>query len=137
MATPYEMVMFVYKNGLENKFLTSMMKHKDGYSIGEIVDKEFVKTEKGYNFVSKGYKVNLPINDDDVLTAVMNGLYVSAFISRKDAQYNIHFLVHKYPITMKPDHEDEILNEVLRYMVLNTVVALKLDNKDKIRKYCG
>ena len=27
------------------------------------------------------YKINIQITDDDIITAVMNGLYVSAFIS--------------------------------------------------------
>ncbi len=137
MYTPYDMLEYVYSHEYKDSFLMSVAKNKSGYSIGEIVDKSFEKKEDGVHFASKGYSIDVLVEDDDVLTAVMNGLYVSAFISRNGDTYRVHFLVHKYPEAMKPDYEEEILEDVIRFMILNTIVALRLDNKEKIRKYCN
>ena len=83
------------------------------------------------------YKINIQITDDDIITAVMNGLYVSAFISRQGDAYNVHFLVHAYPENMKSQFEDEILKEVLRYMIMMTIVRLRLDTPEKVEEYLG
>ena len=83
------------------------------------------------------YKINMQITDDDIITAVMNGLYVSAFISRQGDAYNVHFLVHAYPENMKSQFDDEILKEVLRYMIMMTIVRLRLDTPEKVEEYLG
>ena len=79
----------------------------------------------------------IQITDDDIITAVMNGLYVSAFISRQGDAYNVHFLVHAYPENMKSQFDDEILKEVLRYMIMMTIVRLRLDTPEKVEEYLG
>ena len=73
--------------------------------------------------------------DDDIITAVLNGLYVSAFISRYKEEYNVHFLVHAYPETKKAQFEDAILKEVVRYMIMMTIVRLRLDTPQKVKDY--
>jgi len=137
--TPNDILEYVMSHELDSSFLVSMAMHKGNYSIGEIADKEFeVNRESGQvRFKSAGYQINVLVNDEDVMTAVMNGLYVSAFISRKEEAYNLHFLVHHYPLSMKPQFEEEITKEVVRYMILNTIIALRLDTKEKIRQYCS
>ena len=79
----------------------------------------------------------IQITDDDILTAIMNGLYVSAFISRQGDAYNVHFLVHAYPENMKSQFDEEILKEVLRYMIMMTIVRLRLDTPEKVEEYLG
>jgi len=133
--TPKDMLEYVISHELEGDFVVAMSQHKGNYSIGEIVDKEFVEMEDGFHFISKGYQIDLLVTDEEILTAVMNKLYVSAFISRKEDLYQIHFLTHQYPEVMKPKFEDEIAHEVVHYMILKTIIALRLDTKEKIRKY--
>lgn len=138
MYTPTDILEYIYSKNLTDTFLMSMTRHVGGYSIGEIVDKNFKGTkESGIRFVSKSYDLNIPLDDPDVINAYSNGRYISAFISRNQDRYNLHFLVHKYPENEKNLNEEAILNEVIRYMILHTIVALKLDNKEKVRKYCG
>ena len=67
----------------------------------------------------------------------MNEKVLSAFISRQGDVYNVHFLVHAYPENMKSQFEDEILKEVLRYMIMMTIVRLRLDTPEKVEKYLG
>lgn len=133
--TPKGIVDYIIENGLEADVLAQMQIHKGGYSIGEIADKKFLLRDSGCKFMSKSYEINIKIEDEDIITAVHNGLYISAFISRKDESYNVHFLVHQYPESMKTRFEDEIATEVIRYMLLHTVVALRLDTPQKVRDY--
>ena len=137
MVTPKEMLDFVYDNCLDTDFVTSIMMNKMNYSIGEIYDKKYVRRENVFYLKSEGYRLNEAIEDDDIFTALSNGLYVSAFVSRFDNSYRIHFLVHRYPESMKARFEEEITKEVVQYMIYNTIIALKLDNEEKIKNYCG
>lgn len=133
--TPKDMLDYVMSHEMEASFLTSLSLHKENFSIGEIADKVFESKDGVCRFKSKAFGIDVEITDDDVLTAVANGLYVSAFVSRKDNDFRVHFLVHKYPSSMKANFEDEITDEVVRYMIFNTIIVLRLDNKEKIRKY--
>ena len=87
--------------------------------------------------VSKAYSLDIKLTDDEILTAAINGLYISAFISRKDDKYNVHFLVHQYPESMKAQFEEAIMNEVINYMISTTILALRLDSPEKVNQYIG
>ena len=137
--SPDEAYEYIVSNNLETDILSSMMAHTMDYSIAEIADGRFKVADdaEGSNvtFVSDGYKINVPVVDDEIVTAVLNGLYISAFISRKADNYNVHFLVSGYPVGMKSMFEEEIARNVVRYMILSTVVACGLSSEDKIRNY--
>ena len=72
-----------------------------------------------------------------MLTAAINGMYISAFISRKDDNYRVHFLLHKYPDQMKTRFEEEITKDVINYMIYGTIIALRLDKPEKVKTYLG
>ena len=137
--SPNEAYEYVVDNNLETDVLSSMMTHKMDYSIAEIADGNFKIDEEDngrkVTFVSKGYKIDVPVTDEEIVTAALNGLYISAFISRKADNYNVHFLVSGYPARMKAMFEDEIAKNVVRYMILSTVVACGLNSEKKIREY--
>ncbi len=134
--TPKDIYDYIMKEGKETEFLQMIANHKHNFSIAEITDKRFrVKEDNAVKFVSKLYRINMQITDDDIVTAVLNGLYVSAFISRYEDDYNVHFLVHRYPESMKSQYEDEILSEVVRYMIMMTIVRLRLDTPQKADRY--
>ena len=137
MNTPRDILNYIFSNGKEIKFMNAISKHINGYSIGEITDREYVKTEAGFKLKSKSYSINLDITDDGVLTALHNGLYVSSFISRHKDTYQVHFLCHQYPTRMKDKFDEQILEEVLQYMALKTVIALRLDTEEKVEEYIG
>ena len=89
--TPNDIYDYIIENDRESEFLQAITLHKQNFSIGEITDRRFlVKEDKTVKFISKMYKINIQITDDDI----MNGLYVSAFISRQCDAYNVHFLLH-------------------------------------------
>ena len=77
------------------------------------------------------------MTDDEIVTAVLNGLYVSAFLSRKDDNYRVHFLVSGYPAEMKARFEEEITKEVVRYMIMSVIMACRLDREKKLKIYIG
>ena len=107
--TPNDIYDYIIENDRESEFLQAITLHKQNFSIGEITDRRFlVKEDKTVKFISKMYKINIQITDDDIITAVMNGLYVSAFISRQGDDYNVHVLVHAYPEKMKSQFVEEI-----------------------------
>ena len=133
--TPRDILAYVYENHLEDEFLLALASHVENFSIGEITDKKIEKRGEDYFLVSKAYALDIKLTDDEILTAAMNGLYISAFISRKEENYKIHFLVHKYPESMKPRFEEEITKEVIDYMIQGTILALRLDTPDKIHSY--
>lgn len=135
MNTPMDIVRYIVENELEYKFLSNMQCHKGGYSIAEILDKEFKNKDGKYSLVSKNYNVDVEITDDDVMTALINGLYVTPFISRHGDNYQIHFFVHKYPVSMKEKYDEQILTEIIQYMILKTVIALRLDTEQKVQDY--
>lgn len=134
--TPGDIYQYIVDNNKETEFLQAVTNRRQNYSIAEITDKKFrIKEENQVKFISTLYKINTQITDDDIITAVLNGLYVSAFISRYQDEYNVHFLVHPYPETMKSQFEDTILSDVLRYMIMMTIVRLRLDTPQKVDEY--
>lgn len=133
--TPRDILEYVYEKHLEDEFLLALASHVENFSIGEITDKKIEKRGEDYFLVSKAYALDIKLIDDEILTAAMNGLYISAFISRKEENYKIHFLVHKYPQSMKSRFEEEITKEVIDYMIQGTILALRLDTPDKIHSY--
>ena len=129
---------YVYEKELDTDFLLAIASHKQNFSIGERTDRKIEKRGQDYYLVSKSYRLDIKLTDDEILTAAMNGLYISAFISRKDEQYNVHFLVHRYPDSMKSKFEEEITKEVVDYMIGGTIMALRLDTPQKVDEYtCG
>ena len=133
--TPRDMLEYVYENHLDGEFLLALASHVENFSIGEITDKKIEKRGEDYFLVSKAYSLDIKLTDDEILTAAMNGLYISAFISRKEDNYKLHFLVHKYPKSMKSRFEEEITKEVIDYMIQGTILALRLDTPEKIERY--
>ena len=133
--TPRDILAYVYEKHLEDEFLLALASHVENFSIGEITDKRIEKRGEYYFLVSKAYALDIKLTDDEILTAAMNGLYISAFISRKEDNYKLHFLVHKYPKSMKSRFEEEITKEVIDYMIQGTILALRLDTPDKIHSY--
>lgn len=134
--TPKDIYDYIMKEEKETEFLQMITNHKHNFSIAEITDKRFrIKEDNTIKFISKMYQIHMKIPDDDIVTAVLNGLYVSAFISRYENDYNVHFLVHRYPESMKSQYEDEILSEVIRYMIMMTIVRLRLDTPQKVNEY--
>lgn len=71
----------------------------------------------------------------DIFDYVKEKELESAFVSRFNDSYNIHFLIHPCKEADKADYEDEILNRVIRYMIMNTIVSLRLDSPEKIDDY--
>jgi len=132
---PKDIIDYIINENLEADFLTSLQMNVGGYSIGEIADKRFKQAEGKLKFISKAYSVNVEIEDEEIIMASMNKLYISAFISRNQNQYQLHFLVHQYPEAMKSQFEDEIAKEVIRYMIMKTIKALRLDTPEKVKKY--
>lgn len=135
--TPRDILNYIYSNQLDTDFLFALTNHVQNFSIGEITDKQIVKRDDDYYLVSKAYSLDIKLTDDEILTAAINGLYISAFISRKDDKYNVHFLVHQYPESMKAQFEEEIMNEVINYMISTTILALRLDSPEKVNQYIG
>lgn len=134
--TPDEIYRYIKDSDKETVFLQSIMRMKQNFSIAEITDKRFRITEdKEIKFSSPIYKIKADITDDDIKTAVLNGIYVSAFISRYNDDYNVHFLVHRYPETMKSKFEEAILSEVIQYMIMMTIIRLRLDTPKKVDEY--
>lgn len=133
--TPKQIVDYIIEENMEADFLSTMQLHKGDFSIGEIADKQFYFDEGRCFFKSKFYSINTEVADEDIITAAHNKLYISAFISRKSQAYNVHFLVHQYPESMKERFADEITKEVVRYMIMSTVLALRLDTKEKVKDY--
>lgn len=106
--TPKDILNYVYEKKLDTDFLLAIAAHTDNFSIGEITDKQIKKRGEDFYLTSKAYQLDVKLTDDEVLTAAMNGLYISAFISRKEESYQVHFLVHQYPESMKEKFEEAI-----------------------------
>lgn len=135
--TPSDIYKYVKENDYESDFMVALSLNKNNFSIGEITDARYKKKEKGWYLHSDSYHLNILMEDDDVITALTNELYVSTFISRYQDSYNVHFLVHQYPQSMKSQFDDQILNEVVRYMVMMTIIRLRLDTPKKVDEYLG
>ena len=84
--TPKECYDYIVKNELETAVIGAMMQQTDNYSIAEIADARFHNREGKISFTSAGYKINIEVTDDEIVTAVLNGLYVSAFLIKKRRQ---------------------------------------------------
>lgn len=135
MNTPNDILNYIYENKKEMDFMAALMLHKQNFSIAELTDANLEKEGNDFLLKSKQYQINVKIEDDEIQTAIMNQMYVSTFISRFNDSYQIHFLVHKYPKSMKQQFDEQILEEVLRYMILKTVIALRLDSFEKVDEY--
>ena len=135
--TPGEILNYVHEKELDTEFLIALSNYVQNFSIGEITDKKIEKRGEDFYLVSKAYDLDIRLTDDEILTAVMNGIYISAFISRKEDQYQVHFLVYQYPESMKNRFEDEITKDVIDYMIHGTILALRLDTPEKIDAYTG
>jgi hypothetical protein len=133
--TPKDILNYVYEKKLDTDFLLAIAAHMDNFSIGEITDKQIKKRGEDFYLTSKAYQLDVKLTDDEVLTAAINGLYISAFISRKDDNYRVHFLVHQYPESMKEKFEEAITKDVIDYMIYGTIMALRLDTPEKIQAY--
>lgn len=135
--TPMDIYRFVKEEKLDADFMVALTMHKRNFTIAEITDAKFREREDGWHLLAPSFKINVKVEDEDVLAALENEFYVSAFLSRYEEKYNVHFLVHRCPARMKPQFEEEILEEVVRYMMLSTIVSLRLDTPEKVRAYCG
>lgn len=133
--TPKDILNYVYEKKLDTDFLLAIAAHMDNFSIGEITDKQIKKRGEDFYLTSKAYQLDVKLTDDEVLTAAINGLYISAFISRKEDSYQVHFLVHQYPESMKARFEEEITKDVIDYIIYGTIMALRLDTPEKIQAY--
>lgn len=133
--SPRDIVNYIMEKEYESNFLTSLALHKGNYSIAELADKRFRIKEDGCRFQCKGYDIDVMIEDDEIITAVKNKMYITPFLSRKDNQYQVHFLVHQYPEEYKARFEDEIAKEVVDYMIIKSVIALRLDTPEKVEEY--
>lgn len=137
MNTPQDIYNYVVSSGKESAFLSAILLQKQAFSIAEIPDAVFTVEGGVCRLQSKQYKLNLPIQDGDIAAAVSNHLYITAFISRHEEAYQVHFLVHRYPADQKVRFEEEITREVVRYMILKTIVALRLTTWRKVDEYIG
>lgn len=135
--TPTEAYNYIMENHLEVDFFSSMMMHKCDFTIAEIADGKFVVDNSYVFFRSKGYNINIQIEDEEIAAAAKNGLYISSFISKKSSNRNVHFLVSMYPASMKGQFEEEIVQDVVKYMIISTVVACNLNEETKIGDFCG
>ena len=121
--TPRDILNYVYEKELDTQFLLVTANHVQDFSIGEITDKKIEKRGEDFYLVSKSYHLDIKITDDEVLTAAINGLYISAFISRKDDN--------------QARFEEKITKDVVDYMIYGTIMALRLDTPEKVNAYLG
>lgn len=135
MNTPKDIVDYILKEGLESEFLLSVSRFKNDYTIGEIADGEFYFSGNSVKFRSKGFGIDVDVDDDNVAAAACTGMYISSFISRHGNAYQVHFLTHAYPDGLREKFAEDIVKEVVRYMILKTVKALRLDTADKVKEY--
>ena len=133
--TPIDIYNYIISNGLEGDFLSKVMQHKDNYSIAEITDARFKRSPGNLRLFSDAYSLNVKITDEEVSAALLKGLYVSAFISRSGDSRNLHFLINPCTEAEKPGCEDLILERVVRYMIMSTIVTLRLDTPGKVDGY--
>ena len=64
--TPTDCYNYIIENDLEMSVLGAMMNHVGGYSIAEIADGRFHNRDGAVSFSSPGYKINIPVTDDEI-----------------------------------------------------------------------
>lgn len=133
--TPTDILDYVINNDLESAFMASMLMHKGNYSIAEIGDGKFINRNEKVRLMSKTYDINLTIEDPEIIAAINSGMYISTFYARHDSNYQVHFFVHRLKADQKALHEDEITKTVVQYMIIKTIIALRLDTPQKIDSY--
>lgn len=134
--TPRDILNYVYEKELDTQFLLATANHVQDFSIGEITDKKIEKRGEDFYLVSKSYHLDIKITDDEVLTAAINGLYISAFISRKDDNIRVLFWC-TISGSKKARFEEKITKDVVDYMIYGTIIALRLDTPEKVNAYLG
>ena len=135
--TPKDILDYIDENDLVSDFMVQIAYHKNGFSIGEITDAKLVKKGDHYRLFSKTYDLNVRIDDEEIVAALNHGLYVSAFISRFEESYNIHFYVHNVMADKKSENEEYIAKSVVTYMIMSTVLKFRLDSPEKVNEYLG
>ena len=135
--SPKDIVQYIENADLVADFLTALMMSRRQFTISEITDARFVHLLDTWRLQSAGYDLNVVIGDEDIVTALHNGLYVSAFLCRFENSLSVHFLVHQYPVSMKEQFAEELAREVVQYLIYKTVLALRLDTPEKVLEYLG
>lgn len=133
--SPVDILDYVLANDKDADFMLSISLHKQGYSIGEIPDLKLVWINDQLIMKSNAYNLEQTVADMDIMIAYKSGKYISAFISRYNENYQIHFLVHECLLDEKPKFEDDIANRVVQYMILKTIKQLRLDTPQKVDAY--
>ena len=133
--TPIDILDYVIDNEKEADFLVAITMHKKGYSIGEITDQKFITKDDKLFIRSKTYNIYQEVNDMDIIVAEKAGKYISAFLSRYNDMYQLHFLVHDCMAEDKERYEDDIAKRVVQYMILKTIKQLRLDTPKKVEEY--
>ena len=78
--TPTDCYNYIIENDLEMPVLGAMMNHVGGYSIAEIADGRYHNRDGAVSFSSPGYKINIPVTDDEIVT----GMFILYNIDKKD-----------------------------------------------------
>lgn len=133
--TPADMLDYVIENNMEGAFLGAIMLHKGGFSIGEVTDARFIDKNDKLRVMSKAYELNVTIEDEEICSAVRSGMYVSVFIARNGGERALHFFVHRMKLEQKSQYEEEAVRAVVQYMIIKTIIALRLDSTEKIDAY--
>ena len=135
MTTPNDMLRFVLEKELEADFLTALQLHKGNFSIAEICDREYLRLPGQVRLRSESYGINVEITDESVLVGLMSGQAVTAFLSKNGTERRVHFLVHPFPEAEREWFGEEIVRQVVQYMIRETIIRLRLDSEEKIRSY--
>lgn len=133
--SPTDILDYILDNEKDADFMLSLSMHKHGYSIGEIPDFTLEWNDDKLMMKSSIYKIEIQVSDMDIMIASKNNKYISAFISRFNNTYQIHFLVHEYFKEEKSKYEEEIANRVVQYMILKAIKQLRLDSPEKVDNY--
>lgn len=133
--TPVDILDYILDNNRDADFMLAMSMHKMGYSIGEIPDAKFEWNDDKMSIQSDAYRLQREVVDMDIMVAYRAGKYISTFISRFGEMYQIHFLVHDYMVEEKSEHEEEIAERVVQYMILKTIKQLRLDTPEKAEQF--
>lgn len=133
--TPTDILEYVLENKKEADFLVAISMHRYGYSIAEIVDLKIKAEAEGVYFRSQSYNLNQLVQDEEIVGAYKAGRYISAFISRFEENYQIHFLIHDCLQQEKMQYENEIVERVVQYMILKTIKQFRMDTPQKVDEY--